>query len=145
MAKGQVPPHAWKPGQSGNPAGRVPRRSMRWHANEYYTDEDREASIKALAKEARKGKAWAIEALCKLLGEGQAEPAAATINVLQLLTGADPQLAQRAFAALAMGVRDAGGLGVVRQSGELDAVAAPDDGERRPPADRRGRTQAPQG
>ena len=131
MAKGQVPPHAWKPGESGNPAGRPSRRSMRWHANEHYTDDDREASIKALAKQARKGNAWAIEALCKLLGEGQ-EPTAARINILAILAGTDRGLLERLFTALPLGGGDAGGLGGLRieerGDGEIrvDALEASD-------------------
>lgn len=125
MAKGQVPAHAWKPGESGNPAGRPSRRSMRWHANEYYTDEDREASIKALAKHARKGKAWAIESLCKLLGEGQEQPAART-NILAILAGTDRVLLERLFTALPLGGGDAGGLGGLRIAERGDVAAGVD-------------------
>lgn len=46
------------------------------------------------------------------------------------------ELGQALFSAAAMGARDAGGTGLVRKRAELGSGAAPDDDQRRAPADR---------
>ena len=131
MAKGAATPASWKPGQSGNPNGRPPRRSLRWHADELYTDDARSESISKVVREARRGKAWAIQLLRDLIGEGQQSPTTQT-NVLAILAGADPQLLERLFAVLPMGGSDASGMGsLLQQAGGdvedgVDALAASD-------------------
>lgn len=55
-------PHLWKPGQSGNPAGRPKGKTMKEYAREWFlqlSDEDKQAYILAL-EEKRPGFAWVM-------------------------------------------------------------------------------------
>lgn len=129
--KGGKTAGSWKPGQSGNPKGgrKNAPRSLHWHVKQRFSDEDRAKAIDAQIARARSGDEKSLELLAKLGGDaGESTTPTGNVNVLAIL-GADRELAQRVFAALAMGVRNAGGLGVVRESGGLDSLAAPDDGE----------------
>jgi len=68
------------------------------------------------------------EIITRTLGEAVAEqPQLNPIAALVVGDSAVRGLAQGFFAALAMGLRDAGGLGVVREPEALDSLAAPDD------------------
>lgn len=132
MANPNVVPR-WKPGQSGNPAGRPSRRSLKAWAHDLYEDPDREASIRSVIKDARKGRIYAIEFLAKLLGE-TAEPTPAVTNNFFSIVAGDAELLRRLSAAYATAVLSAGdpvGVGEVREPGYVEAVATPDADQRR--------------
>ena len=130
--KGGKTSGSWKPGQSGNPKGgqKNPPRSLHWHVKHLFGDDDRAKAIEAQVTRARAGDEKSLELLAKLGGETHDSGAPiGNVNVLAILAGTDRELTQRVFAAVAMGLRDAGGLGMVREPDQLDSLAAPDDGE----------------
>lgn len=139
---------SWKPGQSGNPKGKAPgdvQHSLNWHVKHLFGEEERSIAIGAQVVKACAGDERALELLARLGGETH-DPTErpTTVNILALLSGqpGGRELAQRLFTTLALGAGDAGGLGLVREQERgpdesgLDAVAAPDAGQRRAPADR---------
>ena len=142
---GGVKRTSWKPGQSGNPAGRPPRRSFRVHFDTAFDDATRNKIAESYARKAAGGSIPHLEVALRILGDiGQ--PAAGNINILALIT-AQPggrELAQRLFAALPLGSGDAGGMGGIREpwggseSAGMDALGASDDDQRRPATDRDG-------
>ena len=130
--KGGKTSGSWKPGQSGNPKGgqKNPPRSLHWHVKHLFGDDDRAKAIEALG--GRAGAGYKTRLQPRPNGGGQTHDSGAPIgnvNVLAILAGTDRELTQRVFAAVAMGLRDAGGLGMVREPDQLDSLAAPDDGE----------------
>lgn len=121
-------------GESGNPAGRPPgRRSFRKHFEEAFDDSTREKISRSFAAKARAGSIAHFEIALKVLGEGaDTQPNAGQGNQFATLILGDSaarELAQQLFAALAMGVRDAGGSGLVRERAALDSGETSDAGE----------------
>lgn len=114
---------SWKPGQSGNPAGgkaKRPVRSLRWHVDQRFSDEDRARAIDAQITRARAGNGKSLELLAKLGGEVAQQPIARPpdVNVLAII-GEQPggaELVARLFAALPLRAAHPGGLSSVRGS-----------------------------
>ena len=124
----------WQPGESGNPNGRPPHRSIKSHFLEAFDDDARAKAAKAVIRDAQKGDRTALDYILRLLGEQTGGDQGGDINILALIAGRSDgrDLLQRLFAALPLGTGDAGGLGGLLQqergydAAGLDAMAPSD-------------------
>ena len=124
----------WQPGESGNPNGRPPHRSVKAHFLEAFDDDARAKAVRAVIRDAQKGDRTALDYILRLVGEQTGGEQPTAINILALIAGRSDgrELLERLFTALPLGASDAGGLGGLLQqergydAAGLDAMAAPD-------------------
>lgn len=115
-----------------NRKGAPRKESFRAHFDREFDDPKRRAIARTYARKAAKGSIPHLEVALRLLGEGQAEPAATTTNIFAAVVGSDTELLRRlsaAYAASILSNPDAVGMGEVRQPGDVAALAPPDAGE----------------
>ena len=133
-------PTAFKPGVSGNPKGRPPRRSMRKVFADVTTDQARERIAKGFIAKAAAGSIEHYEIILREIGEAidrpnpndpALEPGLPAGGIFNLNLGDDAirAIAQQFFVALAMGTPDARGTRELREQRDLEALSPPDAGE----------------
>jgi len=142
---GKPRPTTFKKGVSGNPNGRPKkRRSLRQVFLDAGTDDRKEKIAIGFYREAANGSIPHLEYIKREIGEvfdvphPELDEPTPDVGIpggiynLNLGDDAVRVLAQQFFVAAAMGTADASGTGDVRQPGTVEALPAPDAGQRRP-------------